>query len=404
MKGHSVNRLREFNPAHWRLDAATWTNGRNILAFLALLSWAGVIAGWVLDPKAFYQSYLVGFLMATGIVLGALFYVMVQFLTGSAWSVPMRRIAENLMATAPVLALLFVPVALGIHSLYEWSHTEHVMHDHILQQKAGYLNETWFLIRAAIYFVLWSLWAFMIYRHSTRQDYDKSLEHMHGASRWSAPGLLMFMVTGSLAAIDWIMSLEPHWYSTMWGIYYLSGAVLAFMAVWTLMSVYLQRTGTLGREITVEHFHDFGKWLFALTCFWAYISFSQYMLIWYGNIPEETIWFKHRKEGIWQWWFLMLVWGHFIVPFLILVARAAKRNLKLLTAMSVWLLLMEWADLYYMVIPAFRRQFAMHWLDFIAPFATLSAVGLVFWFRMRAHAVMPVGDPRLLQALEFENV
>jgi hypothetical protein len=397
---------RQFSlsPDAWRLDAALWVRVRNIIAFVMLICWVASVAGWVLDPHRFYRSYLVGFLFAVAIPLGALFFVMVQYLTGSAWSVPMRRIAENLMMTVPVGVVLFIPVALGIHELYEWSHTEVVQKDPLLSQKTAYLNETAFIVRAAIYFILWIVWAFAIYRHSTRQDADKSLEHMHGASRWSAPGLLMLILSGSLAAVDWIMSLEPHWYSTMWGFYFFSGATLAFMCVWTLICIGLRRQGVLADQIRIEHYHDFGKWLFALTCFWAYISFSQYMLIWYGNLPEETVWFRHRQEGLWWGWFLLLVWGHFIIPFIVMISRAAKRNLRMLTIMSLWLLFMEFADLYFMVMPAFYKSLALHWLDLACLGATLSTIGLAFWFRMKAHAIIPVGDPRLLQGLEFENI
>lgn len=393
-----------FTPETFRLEAGLWSRVRNTLAFIALVSWIAVAAGWILEPASFYQSYLVGFLMALGIPLGAMFFVMVQYLTGSAWSVPMRRIAESLAVSVAICALLFIPIVFGIHTLFEWSHTEVVAKDPVLSQKAGYLNETWFLIRAAIYFTLWIIWSVSIYRHSVRQDSDHSIEHMHSNSRWSAPGLLMVMLTASLAAIDWIMSLTPHWYSTMWGIYYMSGAALSFVAVWTLICLGFRQSGILTGEIRREHYHDLGKWIFALVCFWGYISFSQYMLIWYGNIPEETIWFRQRGEGIWHFWFLLLVWGHFILPFLLLTMRSAKRNYKMLAIMGVWALLMEYADIYFMVIPTFRTHAPLHWLDIACVGATLSVLGLFFWTVIRPVSLIPVGDPRLLQGLEFENV
>lgn len=393
-----------YDQSTWRIPGDLWVRVRNIIAFLALISWVATITGWVLDPGRFYPSYLVGFLLAIGIPLGALFFVMVQYLTGSAWSVTMRRIAENLMTTFPMGAVLFIPIVFGIQRLYLWSHTEVVAKDPVLTAKAGFLNEQWFVIRAAIYFILWIVFSTAIYRHSVKQDVDKSLSHMHWASRWSAPGLLALMLSASLAAIDWAMSLDPHWYSTMWGFYYMTGAALAFMCTWTLICLGLRRGGVLVNEIRYEHYHDFGKWLFCLTCFWAYISFSQYMLIWYGNIPEETIWFRVRKEGFWRAWFLLLVWGHFIVPFLLLIMRRAKRNLTMLTVMACWLLFMEFCDLYFIVMPVFAPQFALHWLDFATPVATLSAMGLYFWFRMKAHSIVAAGDPRLEQGLQFENI
>jgi hypothetical protein len=391
----------QFDSHAFRLDAVLWTRVRNSLAFIALISWIGVAVGWVTQPAQFYPSYLVGFLMAVGIPLGALFFVMVQYLTGSAWSVPMRRIAETLAVSIPICGILFVPVAFGIPVLYSWSHPE-VAHE--LGDKTKWLNENGFVFRAAIYFIIWTVWAAVIYSHSTRQDRDRSIEHMHSISRWSAPGLLVIMVSASLAAIDWMMSINPKWYSTMWGIYFMSGAALAFMAVWTLICLGFRKKDILTSEIRLEHYHDFGKWLFALTCFWAYISFSQYMLIWYGNLPEETIWFKVRTEGFWFAVFVLLVWGHFLAPFVLLIARNAKRDYRMLTAMSVWLLIMEFVDLYFIVIPSFRGGNGLHWLDLVCVTATLSAFGLFFWFRLREQSLIPVGDPRLLQGLEFENV
>ena len=385
----------------FRLDGALWTRVRNALAFIALVSWIGVGVGWLTQPAQFYPSYLVSFLAAVGIPLGALFFVMVQYLTGSAWSVPMRRVAETLAVSIPVCGILFVPVAFGIPTLYSWSRPD-IAHE--LGDKTKWLNENGFVFRGALYFVIWTVWAAVIYSHSTRQDRDRSLEHMHSISRWSAPGLLVLMVSASLAVIDWVMSLNPKWYSTMWGIYFMSGAALGFMAVWTLICLGFRRKGLLTSEIRIEHYHDLGKWLFALTCFWGYISFSQYMLIWYGNLPEETIWFRIRKDGFWQFLFILLVWGHFIVPFVLLLMRSAKRNFQMLTIMSVWLLFMELCDIYFMVIPSFRNGMPLHWLDFACLAATLSALGLFFWFRLREHSLIPVGDPRLLKGLEFENV
>ena len=315
----------------------------------------------------------------------------------------MRRIAENLMVTIPLGAVLFLPIAAGIHDLYHWSHADAVAHDAILQSKAGYLNEKWFGIRAVIFFALWTLWATRIYAHSTRQDKTKSLDQMHAISRWSAPGLLVLVLSVTLASFDWSMSLNPHWYSTIFGLYVFAGGARAFLSVWTLICLGFRGKGVLRNTINVEHYHDFGKWMFALTVFWAYIAFSQYLLIWYANMPEETIWYKVRLEGTWKWWSHLLLLGHFVVPFLGLVTRASKRNLNWLRGAAIWILVMQFVDFYFQVMPTFHKNVSLHWLDFATIGAVGSAFALVFWFLVKRHALLPVGDPRFELGLRFHN-
>ncbi len=388
----------------YRIDPALWTRGRNAIAFVALISWIAAIAGYFLDPARFFQSYLVGFLFSIFIPLGGLFFLMVMFLTGSAWSVTMRRIVENMVVTLPLGFLLCIPVLLGMTTLYHWAHPGAADHDALLKAKEAFLNPTSFAYRTIIYFLLWSIWATRIYRHSTRQDTTKSLDQMHAISRWSAPGLLMLVLSGTLAAFDWSMSLDPHWYSTIFGLYCFAGGAFAFMATWLLILVALRKKGVLANTVNVEHYHDLGKWMYALTIFWAYIAFSQYLLIWYANIPEETIWFLHRFEGTWSWVSALLLFGHFIIPFLLMSFRSAKRNLKALTWMAVWFLVIQYIDFYWQVMPTFYPHgVAPHWLDIACLVAPASAMGLVFWSKMKAHALMPIGDPRFAQSLGFQN-
>src|SRR5882724_2696820 len=220
------------------IDNSLWTRGRNAIVFVALVAWIASIAGFVANPNRFFESYLFGYLFCITIPFGATFFVMIQYLTGSAWSVPMRRIAENVMATIPVGAILFIPVVIGIPHLYEWASPEWIQAEIHTQHgpgKTGYLNPQWFIIRAAIFFLLWTLWTSRIYSHSVKQDKDGSIQHMHSISRWSAPGLLMLMLSVTLAAFDWSMSLNPHWYSTIFGLYVFAGGGLAFIATWILI-------------------------------------------------------------------------------------------------------------------------------------------------------------------------
>ena len=389
----------------YRLPETAWVTGRNIVLFLALAGWIALAAGFVFNRAQFFASYLTAFSYCISILLASMFFVMVQHLTGSAWSVTVRRLMEGIMITMPVAAVLFVPIAFGLHSLYEWTHLDVVANDPVLSGKASYLNERFFLIRAAIFFGIWILWSWKLYSHSTRQDTSADpIEHMHGASRWSAPGLLVVVLSGTLASFDWIMSLDPHWYSTIFGLYVFSGGGQAFFAVLILVAIGFRRSGILRRQITTEHYHDLGKWLFALTVFWAYIGFSQYMLIWYANLPEETIYFKHRLEGSWAGWSLLLLLGRFIFPFLVLLPRASKRNLSILGPMAGWILFCHFVDHYWMIGPIFHKEgIAIHWLDFAAMLAVISTLGAGFWWRFKRHSMIPARDPRLDQGLEFHN-
>jgi hypothetical protein len=389
----------------YRLPESSWVTGRNIILFIALAAWILAAVGFAVNRVQFHASYLVGFTYCISVLLAGMFFVMVQHLTGSAWSVTVRRLMENLIVTMPVAALLFVPVALGLHSLYEWTHHDVVANDPVLTGKAPYLNENFFILRAAVFLGLWILWSWKLHGHSTRQDTsDDPIEHMHSASRWSAPGLLMVVLTGTLASFAWIMSLDPHWYSTIFGLYVFSGGGQAFFAVLILICLGFRKAGVLRRQITVEHYHDLGKWLFALTVFWAYIGFSQYMLIWYANIPEETIYYRHRLEGSWAAWSLLLLLGRFILPFIILLPRASKRNLEILGPMAGWILFCHFVDHYWMISPIFQKHAVdLHWMDLVALIAVSSTLALAFWWQVRRHSLVPVRDPRLEQGLEFHN-
>jgi hypothetical protein len=389
----------------YQLDAARWTKGRNTLVLAVLISVIACVAGFINDPVRFHRSYLVAFAYVAAAGLGAFFFVMVQYLTGSAWSVTMRRIMENIMVTLPVGMILFIPVALGLKDIYPWMDRAMVAADPVLKQKAGYLSENFFILRAYIMFALWSIWIFAIYYQSTKQDKEHSARQMNVIARWSAPGLFLVVVVGSFAAFDWLMSLEPKWYSTIFGLYILAGGALTFMSFVTLICLGFRRAGILKKSITPEHYHDLGKWLFALTAFYTYMAFSQYLLIWYANLPEETIWYRHRMEGSWLPVSLAMPFIRFLIPFFILLCRPAKRSLKVIAGIAIWSIIVEYVDLYWVVMPTyFKTGPQISWLDFATLAATLSVCALVFWSRFRKNKLMPVGDLRFQQSLQFENV
>ncbi|MBL8240709.1 MAG: hypothetical protein JNM66_25040 [Bryobacterales bacterium] len=387
---------------------AIWDRGRNVLGAFFLLGWGAALAGYASNHDQFFQSYLVAFFFAFSIAIGAALFTMIQHLTGSAWSVPVRRIMENIMLSLPVLGLLFIPIALGVHSLYEWSHPEFVAKE-LLKLKVPvyelYLNPKLFYVRAVAYFCIWTFWAWRLYSNSRAQDATKALEPTFSNERWSAPGMLVFFLTSSLASVDWVMSLNPHWYSTMFGVYCMAGGAWGFFALLTFIFLRFRANGIMANSVTTEHYHDLGKWMFALTVFWAYIAFSQYMLIWYANLPEETVFFLARRTGTWEAVSGILVFGHFLITFLVLLARNSKRTLNVLRFATIWILVMHYVDIYWLVMPNFQKNgVAPHWIDLATMAAVLGTLALAFWMRLRKVVIAPVGDPRFKKGLEFQNV
>ncbi len=354
--------------------------------------------------RSFFFAYLLNYAFTLSLALGALFFVILQHLTRAGWSVVLRRLAEGLAATLPVLALLFVPILLGLHHLYHWSHAEVAAHDPLLQKKAAYLNVPFFVLRWAVYLAAWSLLARFFLRRSTAQDASGDPAETHAMQRRAAPAMLAFGVTVTFAAFDLLMSLDAHWYSTIFGVYFFAGCLVGFIALLIVVAFVLQRAGLLTHAITREHYHDLGKLLFAFVVFWAYIAFSQYMLIAYANLPEETGWFLRRQSGGWGWVGLLLVFGHFLLPFLALLSRTPKRRKRLLVPVAVWVLAMHWVDLFFLVAPERSPdRFALFAADLALLVGFAGAMTAVFARTFKDRSLLAEGDPRLAESLTFEN-
>ena len=372
------------------------------LVALAAAAALGLAAGD--HGRGFYFGYLVNFAWVLSLSLGALFFVVLQHLTRAGWSVVVRRVAEAVAGTLPLVALLLLPVVAGMHQLYHWSHAEAVAADPLLRGKSAYLNVPFFVVRCAVYVAVWWLLSRFYLGRSVRQDASGDVGLTLAMQRRSAPAMLLFAITATFASIDLLMSLDPHWFSTIFGVYFFSGSVVSFFSLLALAAFLLQRSGLLRHLITVEHYHDLGKLMFSFTVFWAYIAFSQYMLYWYANIPEETGWFLRRQSGGWGWVGLLLLFGHFLVPFLLLLARSPKRRPGVLAAVAVWILAMHWVDLHWLVMPELRPG---------APAPTLLELLLLVgvggvWlagvvFVMGRQSLVPERDPRLAESLSFEN-
>ena len=358
--------------------------------------------GYFTDPKQTMFSYLTAFMFFVSFALGGLFFTMLHHLVDAKWSIVIRKLSESLMSTMPLMLLLFIPIAFGIHELYEWSHADVVAQDALLQKKAGYLNVTFFLIRAAVYFAIWIFVGRKLVTLSKQQDVRHEEGFVHKARMISAPGMILFAFTITLASFDWLMSLDPHWYSTIFGAYIFAGAFLGTLCIFTLVCLFQQRQGVLKNEIKTAHYHDIGKFTLGFIVFWAYMAYSQYFLIWYANIPEETIWFLHRWEGSWKTWSLVLIFGHFAIPFLLLISSAAKRSGAVMAFGAVWLLVMRYVDLHWLVLPNLHHD-GVHftWID-VATFVGIG--GLFFWYfwsRYTSQPLVPVNDPGLQSSINM---
>ena len=382
-----------------------WNRIPVIAAVSALLGIVGCAILGPANPKQFFFSWLVSFLFFLSLALGALFFVLIQYAAQGGWGIVLRRIGETTFATIPVIAALFVPLLLGLHDLYEWTHAEAVAEDPLLRWKEPYLNVPFFLIRAVLYFGIWSFIAVLYYRGSSGQDVTGDPGVSARLRRLAGPGIIVLALTQTFASVDWIMSLTPHWYSTMFGVYFFAGSFVGFIAFLSVVAAAMRRAGLLDTVISVEHMHDVGKLLFAFTVFWTYIAFSQFFLVWYANLPEETIWYKARMEGSWMTVSLFLMAGHFVAPFFYLMGRTVKRTGWALALGGAWLLAMHFVDLYWQVMPTLHPDGVRPSVLDVAAFVAVGGcfVATASWL-MRRQALVPLRDPRLAESLAFENV
>ena len=357
------------------------------------------------NPKQFYFSWLVSFMFFLSLTLGALFFVLIQYAAQGGWGIVLRRIGETTFATIPVMAVLFLPVLVGLHDLYEWSHAEAVASDALLRWKSPYLNVPFFLIRAALFFLVWSFIAVTYYRGSRGQDVTGDPGVSARLRRFAGPAIIVLALTQTFASVDWIMSLTPHWYSTIFGVYFFAGSFVGFIALLSVVAVAMRSAGLLDMVVNAEHLHDVGKLLFGFTAFWAYIAFSQFFLIWYANLPEETIWYMARIEGSWKTVSIFLMAGHFGAPFFYLMGHAVKRRGSTLAIGGAWLLVMHFVDLYWQIMPTLHPEGISPSVLDVAAFVAVGGcfVSAASWL-MRRHALVPLRDPRLAESLAFENV
>jgi hypothetical protein len=343
----------------------SWNRLPVIGAACAVLGVAACAVLGAANPKQFFFSWLVSFLFFLSLGLGALFFVLIQY-------------ASQVPGAAE--------------------------HDALLRWKAPFLNVPFFLIRAVFYFGCWSVIALLYYNGSRRQDETGDTAVSARLRRFAGPAIIVVALTQTFASIDWIVSLTPHWYSTMFGVYFFAGAFVGFIALLSVVAPAMRAARLLDTVITAEHLHDIGKFLFAFTAFWAYIAFSQFFLIWYANLPEETIWFKARLEGSWEIVSLLLMAGHFGAPFFFLMGRDVKRRASTLALGGTWLLVMHFVDLYWQIMPTLHPEGVRPSALDAAAFLAIGGcfVATAGW-RLRRQALVPLRDPRIAESLAFEN-
>jgi hypothetical protein len=360
----------------------------------------GLIAtaiGFVTNADQFYRSYLLAYVFVLGIPLGCLSLLMVHHLTGGGWGLVIRRTFEAASRTIPVMALLFLPIVLGMHTLYEWTHAE-AANDPIIAQKAIYLNETGFLIRAVVYFAIWSFFALALTRLSARQDSEPV--HFTRFENLAGPGLLIYALSLTFASVDWMMSLDPHWFSTLFGLWVMVSQALTALAFTIVIAFLVSRDGRMSQLITTAKFHDYGTLLYAFVMLWAYLSYSQFLIIWSANLPEEIPYYLQRLGGGWSIVMLVVVLGHFVLPWTLLLFRATKRASHRLVAVAVFMLLMRFVDTFWLISPWTNHgDFGIHWIDVTALLGLLGLWVGLFCHNLRSRALVPVGDPYLAEAL-----
>jgi len=373
--------------------------GRALIAGVAGV--VASVAGFMMVGDAFWQSYLIAFIFWIGITLGSLGVLMIQHLSGGAWGLVSRRVLEASTRTLPLMGLLFIPILWKLPVLFKWARPEAAA-DEIIQQKVAYLNTPFFITRAVIFFVIWGVLVFLLNKWSREQD-EHAAQLPGPADRkfrvLSGPGLVLYVLTITFMSVDWVMSLDPHWYSTIFGILTMGGQGLSTMAFTIMVLASLVKFRPMSAVADADKFHDLGKLMFAFVMLWAYFSVSQLLIIWSANLPEEIPFYLERLHGPWYPISVALLLGQFALPFLLLLSTSFKRNPNVVKWIALFILVMRVVDITWTIGPVFRHGSGLHWLDFAMVLA-IGGVWLFLFFRnLAGRALVPVRDPYLKEAL-----
>ncbi|HEY0006957.1 MAG TPA: hypothetical protein VGB17_19410 [Pyrinomonadaceae bacterium] len=356
--------------------------------------------------QQFFRSYLLGFIFWIGIALGSLGLLMLQHMTGGAWGMVIRRVLEACTRTLPLMLVLFLPfliftVIINVGHVYEWVHPESELIKRAVEAKHGYLRPWFFVLRAIIYFAVWLALMYLLNLWSREQDRTADRKLSPRMRKLSAPGIILFVLTVTFASVDWVMSLDPEWFSTIFGLLFVAAWTLTAFSFVIMMMALLTARSPLAGVVQPRHFHDLGKLLLAFVMLWAYFAFSQYLIIWSGNLPEETKWYLYRERGGWGWVGIIIVILHFALPFLLLLSRDLKRNGRLLARVALVIFIIRFVDLFWLIVPVFHHnQLSLSWMDIVAPVG-IGGLWLAFFaWQLKQRPLLPLNDPNLESALE----
>jgi len=383
-----------FNPP----DIARFRQRALVAGILALIVF---VAGAFLDPAQFFRSYLLGFTFWFGISVGSLALLMLQHLTGGGWGLVIRRVLEAATRTLPLMVVLFIPIILGARRLYPWTNPQRIADSPVLKGKVAYLNLSFFSLRAVVYFAIWLALAFFLNKWSLDQDRTADPRATKNMRLLSGPGMVLFVFTVTFAAIDWYMSLEPEWSSTIYGFIFVAAWSMSALAFVIAVMAALSKHEPMNHIVAPLHFQDLGKLLLALVMLWAYFAFSQFLIIWSGNLPEEIGWYLVRTHGVWGAIIILVVTLHFALPFLFLLSRRLKRDPHKLVIVAGLVLIMRLVDLLWMLGPAFTREhFHVSWMDVVAPVAIGGLWLALFALQLSKRSLIPINDPQYESVLE----
>jgi hypothetical protein len=356
-------------------------------------------------PDEFYRAYLLGFMVLLGLALGSMAIIMIRHLTGGGWGVVIRRIQGAAMRTLPLLAAMFIPIILGIHKLYIWAQPldnvkDKHLQDHLVDITKTYLTSNGFIYRAIFYFAIWNLLSYLLSKWSKQGDTPGAPDNTDRFKTVAGPGLILYGFTVSFAAIDWIMSLDPSWVSTIFGLVILIGQVLSAMCFAVIVERILYDYKPMSDLLKPDFVHDHGKWMLAFTMVWAYFNYSQWLIIWAGNLPNEITYYLRRLNGGWGYVGLIVVIFHFAVPFAILLSRQFKRNIRKLVWLAAWLLLMRYVDMFWIIEPNFSKTLCVTLADVVVPIALAGIWLSYFFYNLGGLPLLPVYDPTAEEVLE----
>ena len=387
-------------------DVKRWRTLALGIGGIALIAW---LVGLFFNSEQALRSWLLGFVFWSGIAFGSIGFLLLQYLTGGAWGVVSRRVAEAATRTLPIIVVLFIPLAIGVSGLYEWTHLSPT--EPVMLQRGWYMTPWGWILRSVIYFALFGVMFYYLNHWSAVQDkatsFEESLRYLEKASRFSGPSMVFWSLLVTFAAVDWVLTLDPHFFSTIWGLLFIAGWGLSCFCFIVTILAFLSDKPPMDRILGRRHFHDLGKLILALVMVWAYFNFAQFLIIWSGNIPEETTWFLARMKGGWGYVGVILIFFHFAFPFVVLLQQDFKRRAKWLASIAIFILVLRLIDMFYLIGPTPRINlhgeaagaFIVSWMDLVAPIA-VGGIWLWWFFgELLKRPLVPINDPYLENAI-----